>query len=340
MIEILAATELVTIQDTGRFGLRRFGIGSAGALDNLALKVANTLVGNDVDAAAIELLASPLRLRFTAETVFALAGADAEARLDGHPVPPWWTMTAPAGAELVMRPSRRGLSSYIALSGGIAVPPVLGSRSTEVKSGFGGLSGRALAAGDRLALGNPTMAPPVSPEAGFGVKPPEMALAPVVPVVPGIEDAIVVRALPAAQHGIFTEAARDAFWNGGWRVRPDSNRIGFRLVGAELVPQQRQELLSHGILPGVVQVPPSGQPIIQMSDANTCGGYPKIAVVIGADLWRLGQVRPGGALRFVPIDAQAAVAALGEQRAYLTRVARAVALVRKLATNVVERADA
>ncbi|MFG1270734.1 5-oxoprolinase subunit C family protein [Xanthobacter versatilis] len=336
MIEILSSTELVTVQDAGRRDLRRFGVGAAGALDVLALNVGNTLVGNAHDAAAIELLASPLTLRFTIDTAFAITGADAGAKLAGSPVPPWWTMTAPAGAELVLRPGQRGLSTYIAFAGGICVPLVLGSRSTDVKTGFGGLNGRPLAAGDRLSLGDAAMAAPAAGGPGFGVKPSQAALPAALPLGAGMT---ALRALPAAQHELFSQEARAIFWESDWTVRPDSNRMGLRLAGPDLVPQQRQELLSHGILPGVVQVPPSGQPIIQASDANTCGGYPKMAVVIGADLWRLGQLRPGGTLRFVRVEPADAMAALEEQRSYLASVARAAAIARQLGSRVERRAS-
>lgn len=175
MLEVPSSTPLITVQDRGRFGLRKFGIGTSGAMDGLALSVANLLLGNKSDAAAIEVTASPFRMRFLADLAFSLAGADAEAKLNGQPVPPYWTMLAPAGSELVLQPPKRGLRTYVALAGGIALEPVLGSRSTDVKSGFGGLEGRALVAGDRLvvagveALGQPS--------AGFGVTSPDAVLA-------------------------------------------------------------------------------------------------------------------------------------------------------------------
>lgn len=326
MIEVLASGPLVSIQDQGRSGLRRFGISSAGAMDGLALAIGNILVGNDPGAAAIEITASNFRVRFCENIAFALSGADGSASLGGLDLPPDWVIGARAGQELSFRVPKKGMRVYMTVAGGIDVPEVLGSRSTDVKSGFGGMQGRSLVAGDRLQrFPRPDL---ISlPPFGFGVKP---FAFPNDLVEPDDRDVTLVRAIPAAQHDNFSSTVQSTFWSTDWSLRPDSNRMGLRLAGPELMPLEHTELLSHGILPGVVQVPPSGQPIIQVSDANTCGGYPKMAVVIGADLWRLGQVRLGGKIRFIKTTQECAVLALAEQKAYLARVAKASRLARRL----------
>ncbi|KAA2213033.1 biotin-dependent carboxyltransferase family protein [Pseudoroseomonas oryzae] len=322
MIEILAATPLSSVQDLGRSGVRRYGIGVSGAMDPMALSAANLLLGNERGAAGIEITASPLRLRFLADTAFSLCGADGAATLDGLPLPPFWAMAARAGQELSVRAPRAGMRAYLAVAGGIDVPVVMGSRSTDLKTGFGGHEGRGLAAGDRLPIGTPA-APPRIPEGGFGVAPPAgMPLSEA--------DTTEVRVIRAAQYGRFPEAAHETFWSTAWTLRPDSNRMGFRLAGPALIPVERVELLSHGILPGVVQVPPAGEPMIQLNDANTCGGYPKMGVVIGADLWRLGQLRLGGGLRFAEATREEALAARAANEAYLAGVSRASRLARRV----------
>ncbi|QEL27364.1 biotin-dependent carboxyltransferase family protein (plasmid) [Bosea sp. F3-2] len=314
MIEILSCGALATVQDLGRFGHRRLGVGTAGAMDVLALQIGNLMLGNGPGDAAIEITASGMRVRLETDTAFALTGAEAVADLDGLAIPPWWAHAAKAGSELTIRSPKVGLRTYLALRGGIAVPEILGSRSTDLKSGFGGHEGRSLKAGDRLPCG---LAEPLNlPYRGFGVKAPMQSLGPIGPE----DEATVVRAIPAAQHESFTADARAAFWSAPWKLRPDSNRIGFRFEGPELVAGHRRELLSHGILPGVVQVPPGGQPIVQMRDGNTAGGYPKIAVVIEADLWRLAQIRLGGRVRFLEVDRDAGLAAEAEISGYLGRI--------------------
>jgi biotin-dependent carboxylase-like uncharacterized protein len=208
-IEVLASTPLVTVQDLGRPGRRALGVASAGAMDALALRVGNAMLGNAPQAAALEATLSPLRLRFRAATSFALTGADGEARLDGRAVPPWWTMRAEAGSELVLRAPRGCLRAYVALAGGIASEPVLGARSTDVKSSFGGIEGRAVAAGDVLPLGPGGSLEGL--EGGFGVLPPQRVLAD--PAAPDCESDVTVRVLPAAEYRFFTEASREALWS-------------------------------------------------------------------------------------------------------------------------------
>lgn len=297
MIEIVETPPLNSIQDLGRLGYRCHGIGRSGAMDHVALAAANALLGNDEGAAGIEFQLFPVRLRFTANTVFSLTGADCLARLGGRLLPPWWAMEARAGQELVLLPPQRGLRSYLAVPGGLDVPVVLGSRSTQMRDGFGGLEGRALVAGDRLAA-LPSVPFVMRGPAGFGALPAAQALdSGDCPEAKAGE--IVLRVIPAAEYDQFDDASRAALWHSPWKVTAQSNRQGYRLSGDTLQRTQLLEMRSHGIVPGVIQVPPSGQPIIQLADGNSAGGYPKIGVVIEADLWRIAQAIPGNVLRFV-----------------------------------------
>ncbi|MDT8333270.1 biotin-dependent carboxyltransferase family protein [Roseomonas gilardii] len=302
-IEILSPGLLASVQDLGRQGFLSLGVGRSGAMDPLALAIANRLTGNEAGTAGIEFTLGGFELRFGVDTVFALAGADCAATLDGWAVPPMWCMTARAGQVLRGGAPRIGMRSYLAVSGGFDLAPVLGSASTDLKGGFGGWEGRALQPGDRVPLRARGQA---APARDWGLAPESLE------ELCGPADA-PIRLVAAAEHDLFDEAARQALVEAEWTVQPDSNRVGYRLAGPGLTPTRRIELLSHGILPGTIQVPPSGQPVIQLSDANTCGGYPKIAAVIGADLWRLGQARLGGTLRFTVVEREAAVTALRRQ---------------------------
>jgi len=293
LIEILNTGPLNTIQDLGRPGYRDIGVTASGAMDPLALRIANLLVGNDEGAAAIEVQTFPFRLRFSRATAFAVTGSG-RATIDGVVLPPWWSQTAGAGQVLEILPSPASARAYIAFAGGVDVPLVLGSRSTSLRGAFGGIDGRSLTNADILELGTP--AGTILPADGLGVVPPETALSALFPVA--ADATLLVRALPAGEHHLFGADA-EHFWSQSWKISAQSDRTGYRLSGEPVRPEAPVEMRSYGIVPGVVQVPPGGEPIVQMSDANTAGGYPKIAGVLEADLWRLGQARIGSRLRFV-----------------------------------------
>ena len=328
-LEVLATPALNSVQDLGRPGQRRWGIGPTGMVDALALQVGNALLGNAPDAAGLELQLFPVRLRVLRDGAIALTGADCAARLDGRPVPPWWALPVRAGQVLELSPpgaTRRDLAApalraCLSVAGGIDVPEVLDSRATHVRCAFGGLEGRALRAGDVLDAGA-AQAPTFRDPAGFGALPPATALP-----LGDDPEATTVRVIPAAEYPAFTEASHAAFWNDPWRVTIQSDRMGMRLEGT--TPLKRavvQEMRSHGIVCGVVQVPPGGHPIIQLNDGNTAGGYPKMGVVIDPDLWRLAQLPPRRLLRFQRCDLAQARAAALEQDSYLAGLRRLSAL--------------
>jgi biotin-dependent carboxylase-like uncharacterized protein len=317
VIRVLACGALATVQDRGRRGALRWGVGLAGAMDGLALAGGNLLLGNDLDAAGIEVQVFPLEVRLDEATHFAVTGADCAATLDGKPVLPWTSAEAQAGAVLRLGPPPpgrwRGARCYLCVAGGIDVPVVLGSRATQLRGAIGGHKGRPLVAGDVLPVGHPVRA---AARTGIGLVPAGLALPLAVDGVPA------VRVLPAAEYERYTPASRATFWAEPWRVTPQSDRYGFRLAGPTLEPLSPMELRSHGIMPGVIQVPHGGQPIIQMCDAQPSGGYPKIGTVIEADLWRLGQAPIGSHVRFVETDWDGALAARDEAARWLASVAR------------------
>lgn len=323
MIHVLKPGLLASVQDLGRQGHRQLGVCPGGALDTLGLTLANRLVGNVEGAAGLELTLGNCELRFDADTRIALAGDDFGARLDGEALWPLWSVPVRAGQRLRLgganaSPHKVGLRSWLAVAGGIDVPPVLGSRSTDLKAGFGGLEGRALKKGDALPLGVSRLGEAQRASRPFGVRGPDWdddlcdgEAAP---------QFLTLRTLPGPECGHFSEAMRRQFHTALWRVTPQSNRMGSRLDGPALTRQCEGDMLSSAVIPGTVQVPPSGQPIVLMGDAQTTGGYPRIAVVIRADLWKLAQVPLGARLRLAEVDSATALAAWQAQRRYLASV--------------------
>lgn len=322
MIEILSSAALATVQDLGRTGSLRWGVGTSGAMDNLALAAGNLLLGNDINAAGIEIPVFPFKLRFDEDCAFALTGAACAARLDEQTLMPWWVHQARAGQVLTLGlpqgGAQRGSRAMLCVAGGIDEPQVLGSRSTQLRGAFGGHEGRALRRGDILRAAGAGRAC----RTGFGLVPPALTL----PLQR--DERPAVRVLPAAEYRGFEPASRAAFWAGEWKITAQSDRYGYRLEGEPLRPLAPMEIRSHGIVPGVIQVPHSGQPIIQMRDAQPSGGYPKFGTVIEADMWRLGQAPIGSRLRFIETTWDEAVTALDEVRAWLDKVARVVDLHR------------
>lgn len=325
MIEVVASGALNTVQDLGRRGLRHLGISTAGAMDELALRAGNLLVGNAEGAAGIEVQTFPFQLRFAADTPIAVTGASSErSSLGARRLLPWWCHLARAGETLTLMQPQRGARTYISFGGGLDVPEVMGSRSTHLRNAFGGFEGRGLAKGDRLALG-------AGVAGGFteiGIAPPDTKIA---AVAPGA--VLAVRAIPGADHELFPETARRALWTIEWKITSQSDRTGYRLQGEPLLLSEPVELRSYGVVAGIVQVPPAGQPIVQLADANTAGGYPRIAGVIEADLWRLAQAPLGSRIRFVEIDYPHAVEAVRPVADYLADIRGTLDIIRGAQTG-------
>jgi biotin-dependent carboxylase-like uncharacterized protein len=323
MIEVLSSAALATVQDLGRNGCLRWGVGTSGAMDPLALAAGNLLLGNDENAAAIEVPIFPFRVRFAEDCGFAITGADCAATLDTAALLPWSAHRARAGQVLDLRLPQAGAwrasRAYLCLAGGVDVPEVLNSRSTQLRGAFGGLQGRALRSGDVLRAGDALRGPPLP---GIGLVAPALAM----PLQ--VDGCPAVRVLPAAEYEGYAPASRDAFWASDWKITAQSDRYGYRFAGPSLEPIEPMELRSHGIVPGVIQVPPGGQPIVQMRDAQPSGGYPKIGTVIEADLWRLGQAPIGSRVRFLRATWDEAVRALDASRAWLDESRRLLELLR------------
>ncbi|MER7888984.1 biotin-dependent carboxyltransferase family protein [Micromonospora sp. NPDC094482] len=276
-LEVLRAGALTTVQDLGRPGFAHLGVPRSGALDPTAMRLANRLVGNPESAAGLEVTLTGCALRLTRAATVALIGAEVEVRVDQRPGDAGRPLSVPAGAVLRIGPARRGVRSWLAVCGGIDVPPVLGSRSTDTLSGLGP---PALRDGDRLPLGVP-VGPPAPVDLTVGPSPRD-------------ELRLAVRLGP--RDDWFTPAAFDRLFDTAYTISPVSNRVGARLVGADLPRAVPGELPSEGIVLGAVQVPADGQPLIFLADHPTTGGYPVIGVV--ADVTPLAQARPGTTVRF------------------------------------------
>lgn len=306
---------LTTVQDRGRRGHRHFGVGAAGAVDAYSFAVANLLVGNPPDSAALEITLTGPRLRCDGAVRIALCGAEIEARVDGATVPGWRPIDLPAGADLSVGACRRGARAYLAIAGGVVVPRVMGSASTDLRGGFGGMRGRPLAAGDVLPLGRSRL-----PAAdALRIAPWWIDPAPDLDFVPPA----IVHLLPGDE----TLAPSDALFTREWRVAAASNRQGLRLEGEALRVaggSAPQEKVSEPVVPGTLQLPPDGQPILLLADAQTHGGYARIGHAIAADLPRLAQLAPGDTLRFAPIAREEAHGLACAQRHRLARIALAI----------------
>ena len=279
-LEVVAPGPLTTVQDLGRPGHASWGVGASGAADRRSLRLANRLVGNDEGAAGLEVTLGGLRLRASADVVVALTGAPADARAGDVDVPPNAVVQLRAGDELRLGRATAGLRTYLAVRGGLDVPPVLGSRSTDVLSNLGP---PVLAVGQLLPVGPvPTRYPLVD-------------AAPVC-APPGGEVVLGVRLGP--RNDWFTAAGIDTLLSTRWEVTPDSNRVGMRLSGEPLERVSDGELPSEGVVRGALQVPPTGLPTLFLADHPVTGGYPVVAVVLDADTDVAAQLRPGQGLRF------------------------------------------
>jgi biotin-dependent carboxylase-like uncharacterized protein len=297
-IEVLAPGALTTIQDLGRPGWAHIGVPRSGAADRPALVLANRLVGNDDGAAALETTLAGPRLRFDGPAVVALTGAPARARVGDGAVPMNEAVELAAGDELKMGNASSGLRSYIAIRGGIDVPQVLGSAATDVLTGLGPAP---LARGDLLATGVLALATGGPAPATGGVTGGGRAIWPPAPDPPPLQElpnSVVLRILVGPRSEWFAPDSIEWLFDEPFTVDQASSRIGLRLQGAPLQRSRTDELLSEGLVPGAIQVPGDGQPILLLVDHPTTGGYPVIAVVHSQDLPLAAQLRPGQRITF------------------------------------------
>lgn len=336
-ITVLKPGLLTTLQDRGRYGCAMLGVGRAGAIDDVAMRLANALVGNSVDAAVLEITLIGPRLRFGESATIALTGADFPARIDDTHAAMWRPVAVEAGAVLDFGAARHGSRAYLAIAGGFVVEPTLGSVSTDVNARLGGFDGRALREGDALVVGSDA-SPELRaiPHSGM----PGTALArrkgnartkgsgqtwSLDPRPWFDADAQTpIRLIRGAHFDALNPASRATLFDAEFRIDKDSNRVGFRLDGPALALTAPIELVSEPLVAGTLQLPPGGQPIALMVEHPTIGGYPRIGQIAAVDLPRLAQRRPGDPVRFAEIDLDAAQTRYLERERELLRLIEAI----------------
>jgi antagonist of KipI len=286
---------LTSVQDLGRTGLREFGVSTSGALDTFALRVANLLVGNDERSAALEITLGGLQLRFNDERIAAWCGGDFVVRVGSKSLPAGHAARVGLGEEIKFGRPQIGCRCWLAISGGVDLPIVLGSRSTDLRASFGGFEGRALRDGDQLSLGEFRRS---QTAATGGIS---SWTAPHDWVRPAKREPML-RFIRGVDWNRFNVLTIERLTSETFAVSPDSDRMGVRFEGPELKREDNADLISEAVAPGTMQVPPGGKPILLLGDCQTIGGYPKIAHVITVDLGIAAQLRAGDHVRFSEVS--------------------------------------
>lgn len=302
MIRVVDSGPLTTVQDRGRYGQLRYGIPPSGPVDVHAHAVANRLVGNPADAAALECTLSGPRLRIETACAMAVTGAEMPVKINGTAVPMWTTLRLAPGDEVRIGMARSGLRGYVAFCGGLAMPEVLGSQSTYLRGRMGGVRGRMLKPDDVLVL--------------HPADPPEPMQVPA-DRRPRYESAIEAHVVLGPQQHRFTEGGIATFLASTYAMLPQSDRMGARLKGERIEHAAGHDIVSDGTALGSIQVPGDGQPIVLLVDRQSTGGYTKIATVCSFDIGRIAQLRPGQSVRFRAISVEEAHAMLVRERANL-----------------------
>lgn len=299
ILEILSPGILTSIQDLGRYGYGRYGVAPSGALDSFALRIANLLVGNRPDQAGLEAMLLGPAIRALADIVVAVTGGNLQPRRNKQLIEMWHSHILKKDDILSFDSALSGFRVYVAVGGGISVPPVMGSRSTNLSSGFGGLQGRALKKNDILTSENHSH--PVKTDT-------RVFNTAWIPVYPNNWS---LRVIWGPQDDHFPDESRGSFLSASYEMSSDSDRTGIRLQGPVIrqKPDIQTSIISEGVIAGSVQIPGDGKPIIILGETVT-GGYRKIATIISADLPLLGQIKPGDTLRFTAVSLEEARQAL------------------------------
>jgi antagonist of KipI len=305
ILEILSPGIFTSIQDLGRYGYGRYGVAPSGALDSYALRIANLLVGNRPDQAGLEAMLLGPAIRALADIVVAVTGGNLQPRRNKQPIEMWRSHFLKKDDILSFDSPLSGFRAYVAVGGGISVPPVMGSRSTNLSSGFGGLQGRTLEKNDILSSENCFQHVKTDRRAFNAAW------------IPDYLNNWSLRVIWGPQDDHFPAESRDSFLGASYKMSSDSDRTGIRLQGPVIrqKPDMQTSIISEGVISGSVQIPGDGKPIIILGETVT-GGYRKIATVISADLPLLGQIKPGDAVRFKAVslaEAQCALAAVEEK---------------------------
>jgi len=283
MIEILNGGTQTTVQDAGRPGLRHLGIPASGAADKLSFALANWMAGNRWNAPALECALGGLHVRFTADTTIALAGAEMWAQINGMNVKNFSAVPVQKGDILTLSYPRDGCRTYVAIAGGLKLPRFMGSSSTYLPAQIGGVEGRALMVGDKIAVSNRPSAAPRKIPNGYA---------------PKLSRHVVLRARMAPEWENLSLPSQRHLFVSPFVATPATDRMGSRLRGDKITLEAPISMTSSPLLPGTLQIPPDGQPILALTDGHCTGGYPRVLQVIQADLWLLGQIAPGSQVSF------------------------------------------
>jgi biotin-dependent carboxylase-like uncharacterized protein len=307
-IRIISPGLMTTIQDYGRDGYREYGVPASGAVDKLSMKFANMLVGNVGDEAVLEMTITGSDIMFQINTAIAITGADLSPRINGNIVEMYKTIYISKGDILEFTASIRGARAYVAFWGGIQIASVMGSKSTYIRGGFGGLEGRKLTSGDVLSLNLKETFK------YFGIrKIPEH-------LIPQFENEATIRVVLGPDKETFTDEGIEVFLNSKFTLTNQWDRMGCRLEGPKIAHKNSPDIISSGLIPGTIQVPGHGNPIVMMSDAQTTGGYARIANVISVDMPYMAQLKPGDRVKFCRIELDEAHRLIREQEGKLVNL--------------------
>ncbi|WP_061810370.1 biotin-dependent carboxyltransferase family protein [Rossellomorea vietnamensis] len=330
MITIIKPGLLTTIQDLGRYGYQKYGVIVSGSMDPLAHKIANLLVGNEVDEATLEITLMGPVLEFKETSLISICGGDLTPTIDGKPVPLRRSLLIKAGSILKFGACTNGCRSYLAVAGGFRVEKVMNSRSTYVRAGIGGLKGRSLQAGDTLETG------PFNKESANMID----YLLPYVEksdfteidwsisseFISSYHQKKVIRAIPGTEYDLFSEESREQFFNQPFKVSSQSDRMGYRLEGPSLYLDEEFDMVSEAVVFGTIQVPSNGQPIILLADRQTTGGYPRIGYIASVDLPLIAQTKPGESITFTMISHEKAQELYIDRERQLNHLKQGIAL--------------
>jgi antagonist of KipI len=303
-IHVEAPGLFTTVQDLGRPGYGKLGVSASGAADPIALRLGNRLVGNPENTGALEMTLLGGTFAFSEDTIVAITGSDFAPTLGDAPAPLWTSFHVAANQWLQIGSTQTGARCYLCIQGGIVVKTFLGSASTHVLSGLGGLNGRALRKGDILRIG-PSL-PNCSP----------MKIAPY--VIEALAVRKNLRVTDGPQRERFAGSSHELFFTSKYRVTEEANRMGLRLEGAAIATNSPEPMITEGVSLGAIQIPPGGQPIILFVEQQTTGGYPKIANIISADIASVGQLRPRDEVHFERVSIDQARRLLLEQERLLS----------------------
>ena len=300
VFEIKKSGPMTTVQDMGRYGYQKFGMPVAGAMDSFSFKMANLLLGDDQNNAVLEFTFQGPEIEFKEDSIISITGANAQPQINGRNASMWRSLYVKKGNLLSFSGLGSGFRGYIAVKGGINVPKVMGSRSTYLRGSLGGYNGRRLKEGDIL-------------ETAFSVDKPSFRER-YLPdsYIPQYNDK-KIRVIMGPQDDHFTEKGIRQFLSEEYRISSQADRMGYRLEGPAIEHKESADIISDGIVPGAIQVPGHGRPIIMLADRQTTGGYTKIATVVSVDLCKLVQMKPGRKIRFEMISIEKAHKLLEEQ---------------------------